>query len=104
MGKISEVLRYHFVLKLSIRQSGKDAGVSKSVASRYCIRFNELNVSIDEFLALNELQQEKLFYPNQLQKPSSKKVMPDINYIHNELKRRKYTKETTVQQKRSLKS
>ena len=94
MGKISEVLRHRFVLNLSVRQSGKDAGVSKSVASRYCIRFDELNISIDEFLALNELQQEKLFYPNQLPKSSSKKVMPDMNYIHNELKKRKKTKVT----------
>ena len=33
MGKISEVLRHHFVLNMSVRQSGKSAGVSKSVAN-----------------------------------------------------------------------
>jgi len=51
--KISEVLGHRFVLNLSVRQSGKSASVSKSVASRYCIRFKELNVSIEEFLSLN---------------------------------------------------
>ena len=94
MEKISEVLRYYFVLNLSVRQSGKDAGVSKSVASRYCMRFKELDISIDDFLILNELQQEKLFYPNTLPKQNLKKVMPDMNYIHNELKLRKKTKVT----------
>lgn len=94
MKEISEVLRYNFVLKLSVRQSAKAASVSKSVASRYCIRFKELDISVEDFLLLNELQQEKLFYPNKLQKSNSNKVMPDMNYIHTELRQKKKTKVT----------
>lgn len=94
MKEISEVLRYHFVLNLSVRQSGKAAGVSKSVASRYCIRFKELDISIDDFLVLNEMQQEKLFYHSKQQSNNSKKVMPDMNYIHTELRQKKKTKVT----------
>ena len=89
MGKISEVLKFHLKLGLSIRQSGKAANVSKSVASRYCNRFNEIALNINEFLQLNELQQEKLFYPNKLQKSSSSKIKPDCLYLHNELKKKK---------------
>ena len=91
MGKISEVLKFHFKLGLSIRQSGKAANVSKSVASRYCNRFNEIALNIDEFLLLNEIQQERLFYPKQLKVLSITKVMPDYNYVHNELKKKKVT-------------
>ena len=59
MKKISEVLRFHFKLGMSVRQSGKAANVSRSVASRYCNRFNEITLNIDDFLNLNELQQEQ---------------------------------------------
>jgi transposase len=94
MKKISEVLRYRFMLNLSVRQSGKNAGVSKSVASRYCVRFKELDISIDDFLSLNETQQDKLFYPNKLPIRNGDKVMPDMNYIHMELRNKKKTKVT----------
>jgi len=94
MKKISEVLRLHFKLELSIRQSASAANVARGTASNYCKRFNELALNIDEFLQLNELQQEKLFYPNKLRVLSSSKVIPDCLYIHNELKKKKKTKVT----------
>ena len=83
----------HFKLELSVRQSGSAANVSKSVASRYCNRFKELDISIDDFISLNELQQEKLFYPNTqgVQRINSK-IIPDCLYLHNELKRKKWGK------------
>ena len=95
MKKICEVLRLHFKLELSVRQSGSGANVSKSVASRYCNRFKELDISIDDFISLNELQQEKLFSPatQDIQRTNSK-VIPDCLYLHNELKRKKKTKVT----------
>jgi len=94
MKKISEVLRLHFKLELSIRQSASATNVARGTASNYCKRFNKLALNIDEFLQLNELQQEKLFYPNKLKVFSSNKVMPDCLYIHNELKKKKKTKVT----------
>ncbi|MEA2018441.1 MAG: hypothetical protein U9N59_08330 [Campylobacterota bacterium] len=53
-----------------------------------------MDISIDDFLILNEMQQEKLFYPSKQQSNNSKKVMPDMNYIHTELRQKKKTKVT----------
>jgi len=95
MKKISEVLRFHFKLELSIRQSAHAANVSRSTASDYSKRFKELGVSIDSFISLDEIQQEDLFFPKKVQiyknQSSNSKVMPDCNYIHNELKKKKVT-------------
>ncbi len=91
MKKISEVLRFHFKLELSVRQSASAANVSRQTASNYRNRFNEIALNIDEFLQLNEAQQEQLFYPRQSKTINPSKVMPDCNYIHNELKKKKVT-------------
>ncbi len=91
MKKVSEVLRFHFKLELSIRQSANAANVSRGTANNYCNRFNEIALNIDQFLLLNEAQQEQLFYPKQIKIVNPTKVMPDCNYIHNELKKKKVT-------------
>ena len=96
MKKICEVLRLHFKLKLSIRQCANALNVSRGSVANYCNRFKELNINIDEFISLNEMEQEKLFYPKDICdiKPQTSKVMPDFIYVHNELKRKKQTKVT----------
>ncbi len=94
MRKIVEVLRLHFKLELSIRQSANTANVSRGTASNYCKKFESLEMDYDSFILLNELQQEKLFYPNKLTVRTNSKVMPDCLYLHNELKRKKKTKVT----------
>lgn len=94
MKKIIEVLRLHFKLELSVRQSANAANVSRGTVSNYCKRFESLEVDIDDFILLNELQQEKLFSPNKLKIRTNSKVMPDCIYLHNELKRKKKTKVT----------
>ena len=96
MKKISEVLRLHFKLNLSLRQSATLSKISLGTACNYINRFKELNIDIDEFISLNEIKQEKLFYPKNIcdVKPQDSKVMPDFIYVHNELKRKKQTKVT----------
>jgi transposase len=96
MKKIVEVLRLHLKLNLSLRQSATLSKISLGTASNYINRFKEINIDIDEFISLNELEQEKLFYPKDVcdVKPQTSKVMPDYIYIHNELKRKKQTKVT----------
>ena len=42
MKKICEVLRLHFKLELSVRQSGSAANVSRGTASNYCKRFEKM--------------------------------------------------------------
>ena len=56
MKKISEVLRLHFKLGLSLRKSSWSSKVSVGSASYYITRFKELSISIDDFLSLNELE------------------------------------------------
>jgi hypothetical protein len=96
MKKISEVLRLHFKLHLSLRQSATLSKISLGTASNHINRFKEINIDIDEFISLNEIEQEKLFYPKNVSevKSQASKVMPDFIYIHNELKRKKQTKVT----------
>lgn len=95
MKKVSEVLRLHFLLGLSFRQCAGATNTSRGSVSNYCTRFRELSIDIDSFLRLNELEQERLFYPSiGVIKPQISKVMPDYIYIHHELKRKKQTKVT----------
>ena len=96
MKKIVEVLRLHLKLNLSLRQSATLSKISLGTASNYINRFKEINIDIDDFISLNELEQERLFYPKNIcdVKPQTSKVMPDYIYIHNELKRKKQTKVT----------
>ena len=93
MRKISEVLRLHFKLNLSIRQSANATNTSRGSANNYCTRFKELNIDIDKFISLNEIEQERIFYPTAFKSitPQTSKVMPDYIYIQNELKRKKQT-------------
>lgn len=96
MRKIVEVLRLHLKLNLSLRQSATLSKISLGTASNYVNRFKEININIDDFISLNELEQEKLFYPKNVcaVKSNNCKVMPDYIYVHHELKRKKQTKVT----------
>lgn len=95
MKKISEVLRLHFKLGLSLRKSSTALKVSIGSASNYVNRFRELLIDIDSFLSMNEIEQERLFYPPiGTIKPQASKVMPDYSYVHHELKLKKKTKVT----------
>ena len=96
MKKIIEVLRLHLKLNLSLRQSATLSKISLGTASNYVNRFKEINIDIDKFISLNEIEQEKLFYPKNVCafKSNNSKVMPDYIYVQNELKRKKHTKVT----------
>lgn len=96
MKKIIEVLRLHLKLNLSLRQSATLSKISLGTASNYVNRFKEINIDIDKFISLNEIEQEKLFYPKNVcaVKSNNCKVMPDYIYVQNELKRKKHTKVT----------
>ena len=96
MKKIIEVLRLHLKLNLSLRQSATLSKISLGTASNYVNRFKEININIDEFISLNEVEQEKLFYPKNVctVKSNNSKVMPEYIYVHHELKRKKQTKVT----------
>ncbi len=96
MKKVREVLRLHIGMNLSSRKTHKAAGVPRTTAQEYIKRFKSSGLSIDEIDSMkDDLLQSKLF-PDHKGLASTKKPLPDMLYIHNELKRRKQTKVTLM--------
>ena len=93
MEKIAEVIRLHFKLDLSVRQTSNALNIARSSVGDYCQKFKSLNLDIDNFLKLSVEKQEELLFPKALNisQLDNKKVLPDCNYLHNELKKRKKT-------------
>lgn len=93
MEKIAEIIRLHFKLDLSVRQTSSALNVSRSSVGDYCQKFKYLNLNIDDFLKLSIEKQEELLFPKtpNISQLDNKKVLPDCNYLHNELKKRKKT-------------
>ncbi len=96
MKKVREVLRLHIGMNLSSRQTHRAAGVPRTTVQDYIKRFKSSGLSIDEIsLMKDDVLQSKLF-PDQKGSASPKKPLPDMLYIHNELKQRKQTKVTLM--------
>ena len=93
MEKIAEVIRLHFKLDLSVRQTSNALNIARSSVGDYCQKFKSLNLDIDNFLKLSVEKQEELLFQKALNisQLDNKKVLPDCNYLHNELKKRKKT-------------
>ena len=93
MEKIAEAIRLHFKLDLSVRQTSNTLNIARSSVGDYCQKFKSLNLDIDNFLKLSVEKQEELLFPKALNisQLDNKKVLPDCNYLHNELKKRKKT-------------
>lgn len=93
MEKIAEAIRLHFKLDLSVRQTSNALNIARSSVGDYCQKFKSLNLDIDNFLKLSVEKQEELLFPKALNisQLDNKKVLPDCNYLHNELKKRKKT-------------
>ena len=93
MEKIAEIIRLHFKLDLSVRQTSNALNIARSSVGDYCQKFKSLNLDIDNFLKLSVEKQEELLFPKALNisQLDNKKVLPDCNYLHNELKKRKKT-------------
>ena len=60
MEKIAEVIRLHFKLDLSVRQTSSALNVSRSSVGDYCQKFKYLNLDVDDFLKLSIEKQEEL--------------------------------------------
>ncbi|MCT7464286.1 hypothetical protein N5S72_07480 [Aliarcobacter cryaerophilus] len=53
MEKIAEIIRLHFKLDLSVRQTSSALNVSRSSVGDYCQKFKYLNLDVDDFLKLS---------------------------------------------------
>ena len=79
---------------LSIRKIQGATGVAKSTVADYIKWFKELGLSLEQIEALDDDSLRLQFFPEVSSVVVSTKAMPNMNYIHHELKRRKKTKVT----------
>ena len=88
MSKIKEVLRLKYLNLLSNRQIQTITGVSRNSVANYVNSFNEMNLSLEKILVLNDDEIEQFFHPK---KPlisnslTTTTVEIDWNNIHQEL-------------------
>nr|WP_172694163.1 hypothetical protein [Aliarcobacter cryaerophilus] len=87
MSKIKEVLRLKFLNQLSNRQIQTIIKISRNSVANYVNSFNEMNLSLEKTLNLNDVELEQLFHSK---KPSEKKsttavIEIDWNNVHYEL-------------------
>ena len=87
MSKIKEVLRLKYLNLLSNRQIQTITGVSRNSIANYANSFNEMNLSLDHTLKLEDEEVEQLFHPKKtlISKISTTVVEIDWNNIHQEL-------------------
>jgi len=99
MKQIREVLRLHLIANLSARKIQGATGIARTTVQEYIKRCKESKIySYEEVVNLSDDKlNEKLFGSTSATiSPNPTKVMPDYNYVYEELKRKKKTKVTLM--------
>jgi len=94
MKQVRDVLQLHSVMNLSLRKIEGATNVAKSTISDYIKRFMESGLNIEQINILNDDELQLKLFPEHSLGVKSKKVMPDMSYLHQEMKLRKKTKVT----------
>ena len=98
MKQVREVLRLYLLANLSARKIQGATGVAKTTIQDYIKRYKSSDITTLEIL--NSLDDDtlyrKLFSKTKKNSTKSSKIMPDYNYIHQELKCAKKTKVTLM--------
>jgi len=94
MKQVRDILRLHAIMGLSIRKIQGATGVARSTVADYIKRFGELSLTLQQIDILDDDALRLKLFPDLTCAVVSRKAMPDMNYIHNELKLRKKTKVT----------
>lgn len=94
MKQVRNVLQLHSVMKLSLRRIQGATKVAKSTISDYIKRFKHSGLDMDQINILNDDELKLKLFPEHSSVVASKKAMPDMNYLHKEMKLRKKTKIT----------
>ena len=88
MKQVREVLRLYLLANLSARKIQGATGVAKTTIQDYIKRYKSSDITTLEIL--NSLDDDtlyrKLFGKTKKNSTKSSKIMPDYNYIHQELK------------------
>lgn len=97
MKKVREVLRLHLGMQLSSRKIKGATGVARTTIQEYIKRCDEAHITQAELDVMNDDTLElKLFGELNRSTVKSTKIMPDYDYVHNELKQAKKTKVTLM--------
>lgn len=90
MRKIQEIMRQHFELHRSNREIGRSLNISAGTVSNYICRAKSAGIEWPAASKFTELElTNKLFMPAQNQK--QKRVMPDWEWVHAELRKKGMT-------------
>ena len=93
MKQIREVLRLHLFANLSSRKIQGATGVARTTVQDYIKRCKESDITSDALEQLNDDELSlKLFGDKKHSTLKSDKIMPDYNYIHQELKQSRENK------------
>lgn len=96
MKQVRDVLQLHSVMSLSLRRIQGATNVAKSTISDYIKRFKNSGLDIEQINLLNDDELKLKLFPEHASVVVSKKAMPDMNYLHKEMKLRKKTKITLM--------
>lgn len=96
MKKVREVLRLYSEMSLSIRQIKGAAGVARSTVQEYVKRFDASGLTFAQIDGFDDEQLKVALFPERCRSIKPAKALPDMEYIHTELKRRKKTKVTLM--------
>ncbi len=91
MRKIKEICRLRLKIGLGINQITGACNISTSTASAYVKKIEELSLSYEDLLILDEEEIHKRLFPDPEVKPVSDKVLPDFQYLTQELKKKGVT-------------
>jgi len=88
MRKIKEVCRLRLNMGLGINQIAGACNISKSTASRYVNRIDDLKISYEELSSLDEEAVYRLLFPEAADNPEPGKEVLDFDYLTTEMKRK----------------
>jgi transposase len=94
MRQVRDVIKLHSDMGLSLRKIEGATGVARSTVGDYVQRFKSLGLSLEEIDKLDDDALRLKFFPEIDSVVVSRKAMPNMNYLHEELKKRKQTKVT----------
>ena len=97
MKQIREVLRLYLMMKMSSRKIKGATGVARTTIQDYIKRCDTSGLTMHELSNFNDDALGLKLFPDQRTTVlSSKKVMPDYEHVHNQLKQAKKTKVTLM--------
>lgn len=94
MKQVRDVLQLHSVMNLSLRRIQGATNVAKSTISDYIKRFKDSGLSVEQINILNDDELQLKLFPEHSLYTKPKKEMPNMGYLHQEMKLRKKTKVT----------